>query len=170
MTSPEKNKLSMLYLLYRLDLPLSDEQMAEFFTAEGQPNYFELQQLLAELCDSGHLSRSESHGCLYCRITEKGREAVAMFKKKIHIRTLSRIDRFVEDHGHRLRNESQLAAEVMRAENGSYRVSLKVLEMDQMVMEITLAVPHADQAKAIAAAWKGHAKTIYKDLLVQLIP
>lgn len=168
--SPEKNKLGMLYLLHRLDLPVSDEQMAEFFTAEGQLNYFELQQLRAELCETGHLARSERRGRHYCRITEKGREAVTLFKKKIHVRTLSKIDRFVEDNSQRLRNESQLEAEVLRAEDGSYQVSLKVLEMDQPVMEIILAVPQADQAKAVASAWKDHAKTIYKHVLTQLIP
>ena len=46
-------KLIILYMLNKVDFPLTTSQISEFILDEGYTSYFKLQETLAELSDSG---------------------------------------------------------------------------------------------------------------------
>ena len=46
-------KLIVLYMLDRVDFPLSTSQISEFVLDKGYTTYFKLQQALSELMDAG---------------------------------------------------------------------------------------------------------------------
>ena len=48
-------KLIVLYMLDRVDFPLTTSQISEFILDKGYTTYFRLQSALAELTDSGLL-------------------------------------------------------------------------------------------------------------------
>ena len=45
-------KLIVLYMLNRVDFPLTNSQISEFILDEGYTTYFKLQQALSELIES----------------------------------------------------------------------------------------------------------------------
>lgn len=53
-------KLIILYMLDKVDFPLTNSQISEFILNEGYTTYFKLQQALSELLDSGFI-REESN-------------------------------------------------------------------------------------------------------------
>jgi hypothetical protein len=53
------NKLSVLFFAQALGIPLTNEQITEFFIKTYFLNYFDLQHILAELVESQHLVHME---------------------------------------------------------------------------------------------------------------
>ena len=54
-------KLIVLYMLDRVDFPLTTSQISEFILDKGYTTYFRLQSALAELTDSGLLKIELTH-------------------------------------------------------------------------------------------------------------
>ena len=46
-------KLIILYMLDKVDFPLTNSQISEFVLDKGYTDYFKLQQALSELADGG---------------------------------------------------------------------------------------------------------------------
>ncbi len=159
------SKLAVLYFVYALDMPLTNVHLAEFFTGDNILNYFDLQQLLVELCDTEHVQLSEYQSSQYYTLTDKGREAITLFKNKIHLKILSLIDDYAHENRARLKNESQLTADYEKLADDNYEVSLKVLELDHTVMEIKLYVPTIAQARAITGLWNKKALKTYQTII-----
>ena len=63
-------KLIILYMLQKVDFPLSNAQISGFILDKGYTNYFHLQQAISELIESG-LVRSETLERRYPRISKK---------------------------------------------------------------------------------------------------
>ena len=54
-------KLIILYMLDKVDFPLTNSQISEFILNEGYTTYFKLQQALSELLDSGFIREESAH-------------------------------------------------------------------------------------------------------------
>ena len=48
-------KLIILYMLNKVDFPLTNSQISEFILDEGYTSYFKLQQAISELIESGFI-------------------------------------------------------------------------------------------------------------------
>ena len=53
-------KLIVLYMLDKVDFPLTNSQVSEFILDEGYTTYFKLQQAISELAQSGFIRESFS--------------------------------------------------------------------------------------------------------------
>ena len=65
-------KLIVLYMLDRVDFPLTTSQISEFILDKGYTTYFRLQSALAELTDSGLLKIELTHNRTLYNLTEEG--------------------------------------------------------------------------------------------------
>ena len=54
-TSFKLYKLIVLYMLSKVDFPLTNAQISEFILDEGYTTYFKLQQAISELIESGFI-------------------------------------------------------------------------------------------------------------------
>lgn len=163
------NKLSILYYVQTMGIPLTNEQIAEFFTKEYLMNYFYLQQLLAELVESLHLAYMEVRQNHYYSLTEKGSEALDFFHTHIEPFNKERIFTYAEKNRIRLRNENQLTADYKQLDNQEYEVTLRVMEGKIKLMELKLNVTNSRQARVICSNWKTKAPEIYKKTMESLI-
>lgn len=74
------NKLSILYYVHSLDIPLTNTQVTQFFLENNIMNYFDLQQLLGQLVSSEHLICLETGHKSFYSITQKGRRTLRLFQ------------------------------------------------------------------------------------------
>src|SRR5690554_6811521 len=79
------NKLSILFFAQALNIPLTNEQITEFFIKKYLINYFDLQQMLVELVESNHLNYMEGRQNHYYTLADKGREVLEYFRSRIDI-------------------------------------------------------------------------------------
>ena len=62
-------KLIILYMLDKVDFPLTNSQISEFILNEGYTTYFKLQQALSELLDSGFIREESTHTRTFYHLT-----------------------------------------------------------------------------------------------------
>ena len=163
------NKLSVLFFAQALNIPLTNEQITEFFIKTCFMNYFDLQHILAELVESQHLVHMEGRQNHYYTLTDKGREALDFFQSRIDLHTRQDILEYANKNRDRLRNESQLTADYKRLDNSEYEVMLRVMEDDTVLLELKVNVINVTQAKAICSNWKSRAPEVYKKVMEYLI-
>lgn len=73
-------KLIILYMLDKVDFPLTNSQISEFILNEGYTTYFKLQQALSELLDSGFIREESTHTRTFYHLTEEGEETIITLK------------------------------------------------------------------------------------------
>ena len=82
-TSFKLYKLIVLYMLNKVDFPLTNAQISEFILDEGYTTYFKLQQAISELIESGFIREELTHSRTFYHLTEEGAETIHFFKNGI---------------------------------------------------------------------------------------
>ena len=88
-------KLIILYMLNKVDFPLTNSQLSEFILNEGYTTYFKLQQAISELINSGFIREESTHSRTFYHLTEEGAETIRYFKNDISPAIKSDIDKFL---------------------------------------------------------------------------
>jgi len=162
-------KLMILYMLDKVNFPLSNAQMCEFILDREYTSYFNLQQAISELLEASFI-RMESMGntSLY-HITDEGRNTLEYFGRKVSDAIKEDIDTFLKEHHYELRNESSTRADYYKTPAGEYAARCLVKEKDSTLIEITLTVPLEEQAASICTNWKQKNQEIYSFLMRELL-
>lgn len=87
-------KLIILYMLDKVDFPLTNSQISEFVLDKGYTDYFKLQQALSELADSGLILKESTHNRTLFHLTEDGKGTIHLFQDKISKPIQDDIDHF----------------------------------------------------------------------------
>ena len=64
-------KLIILYMLNKVDFPLTTSQISEFILDQGYTTYFKLQQAIAELIESGFIREEATRSRTFYHLTEE---------------------------------------------------------------------------------------------------
>ena len=76
-------KLIILYMLEKVDFPLTNAQISGFVLDKGYTNYFHLQQAISELIDSKLIQDKTVRNTSYYEITERGQKTLSYFEDQI---------------------------------------------------------------------------------------
>jgi DNA-binding PadR family transcriptional regulator len=162
-------KLIILYILDRVDFPMTNAQLSNFITDRQYTNYFNVQQVLADLTDDGYITLDQTRNAAFYRITPDGHEALSFFYKNISRNIRDDIDMYLSEQQYSLREESSNVADYHEARKGEYVVELKVVERETSVIEIRLTVPSKENAETICRNWRKKNADIYAYVLNSLL-
>lgn len=163
------DKLSILYLVDCLGIPLTNGQITRFFSEYSAINYFDLQQYIIELISGGLLDDMETGNSQFVSITSKGSEALIYFKKRISPALRNIIESYAEKNRTSLKDENQITADYKKITDKEYEVVCRVTEKELLLMELKLNVPNSDQAKQICEKWKIRAPEVFKAIFDRLM-
>ena len=76
-------KLIVLYMLEKVDFPLTNAQISGFILDKGYTTYFHLQQALSELTESELIHCETIRNSSYFSITKSGEQTLEYFGKEI---------------------------------------------------------------------------------------
>ena len=76
-------KLIVLYMLEKVDFPLSNTQISDFFLEKEYTNYFTVQQVVHDLIETDLISTESTHSNTQYSITAAGKETLQFFHDKI---------------------------------------------------------------------------------------
>ena len=162
-------KLMVLYMLRQASLPLSNEQISEFFLTKEYTNYLSLQQVIGELYDAHLIKSSSVRSQTRCEITKEGEEALGYFGKDIPDPVKEDIHHFISENNMRLRNEMGITADYQKLpQSTEFEVTCEIREGKGTLMKLSLAVPDEEQAQAIEARFRAKAEKIYNSILTLL--
>ena len=76
-------KLIVLFMLDKVDFPLTNSQISEFILDQGYTNYFTLQTAINELVESDMIGIENIRNSSLYHMEEAGKEAIDMFEVRI---------------------------------------------------------------------------------------
>jgi DNA-binding PadR family transcriptional regulator len=162
-------KLIILYILNRVDFPLTNAQISEFILDEGYTTYFKLQQAISELVESNLIREESTHNRTFYHITEEGTEIVYYFKSDISPAIQKDINNFLKQKKYELKNEVSVKSDYHRNPNGEYSVKCQVIEQRIPLIELTVTAPTEDEAETIANNWTRKNQELYAYIMSQLL-
>ena len=161
-------KLIVLYMLDRVDFPLTKSQVGDFILEREYTNFLTLQQTIAELIDAGLVTARSNRNRTHLSITDEGRSTLSYFQNRIGDSIKNEINVFFSENEMTMRNEVSVLADYYKSVSGEYEAHLTAKEKDVTVIEITLSVPDEETASAICANWQKKNQDIYQYLTKQL--
>lgn len=162
-------KLIILYMLDKVDFPLTNSQISEFILNEGYTNYFTLQQALSELADSGFIHEEATHSRTFYHLTEEGEQTITFFKNDISPAIQADIHTFLKNKKYELKNEVAVKADYYQNPNHEYSVRCQVIEHEAPLIDLTITVPTETEAETISNNWAKKSQEIYAMIMTQLL-
>lgn len=162
-------KLIILYMLNKVDFPMTNSQISEFILDKGYTTYFKLQQALSELADAELLREETTHNRTLYHLTEDGAQSIQYFTNKISRSIQEDIDNFLREKQYDLKNEVSVKADYYRNTAGEYSVRCQVLENQEPLIDLTLSVPTESEAESISNNWQKKNQEIYAWVMSQLL-
>ena len=162
-------KLIVLYMLSKVDFPLTNAQISDFILTKGYTTYFKLQQAISELCEAELVREEVIHSRTLYHLTEDGAQSISFFKNKISKAIQDDIDTFMKEKKYDLKNETSIKADYYKNTAGEYSVRCQVLEGAEPLIELTLSVPSEHEAETIATNWQKKNQQVYAWLMGELL-
>jgi predicted transcriptional regulator len=151
-----ENKLILLYILEKIQLPLSNTLITEIVLENNLLNYFHLQLYLSELAASGFLKAEKEDKRQLYSITPKGENVLEYFENRISKSKKETIKTYLDTHGELLKKEVQVTADYLPGDDKDYIVTCKITEDGINVIDLKLRVSSNEQAKQICTKWKSN--------------
>ena len=162
-------KLIILYMLDKIDFPLTNSQISEFILNEGYTNYFTLQQTLSELSASGFIHEESTHSRTFYHLTEEGRQTLHFFKNDISSAIQDDINEFLTQKKYELKNEVSVKSDYYQNSNGDFSVRCQVFEQGSPLIDLTLTAPTEAQAQTMSNNWAKKNQEIYATIMTKLL-
>ena len=160
------NKLLLLYLIEKMDLPLSRSQITDYIRQDELMDYYTLQQTMADMVDGGYLEMTMDNNTTIYTITDEGLQTLEYFEKHIPSGIRSKINQFVRENRKNIQRAFENTATFFPSEaNDEFLVKCGVYEESRVLMEISISVDTREQARIIQNNWKANAKTLYGDII-----
>ena len=88
-------KMIVLYMLERVDFPLSNTQITSFFLDNDYTTYFHVQQTINELLDSRLIQKKKQGNSTCYMMTETGKETLSYFGKNLSDQIRGEIEQYL---------------------------------------------------------------------------
>lgn len=161
-------KLIILYMLNRVDFPLTKAQIGDFILEREYTNFLTLQQAIGELIDAGFVTAKSIRNRTHLILTEDGRQTLSFFGNQISDSIKKEIDEYFRNHELEMRNEVSILSDYYKSTSGEYEAHLTAQDKGIHLIDLTLSVPLEETAVSICDNWQKKNQEIYQYLIEQL--
>ena len=170
MTEPQTlTKLIVLYMLDKVDHPVTKAQIYDFILEKEYSNYFTLTQATYELTEDGFIESSSTHSSTFLSLTDKGRDTLTFFANRISEGIKQDINTYYEDHRMEIANDVSVITNYYRTSDGDYVADLTAREKSSDLINIRVNMPTEDSARAVCDHWRDKSAEIYSFVLEKLL-
>jgi DNA-binding PadR family transcriptional regulator len=162
-------KLMILYMLKKVNFPLTNSQLSAFFLSREYTTFFTLQQALSELMEAKLIRSATIRNSTQYEITPEGEETFQFFGKKVSPAIIEDMDTYIRENRFKMRNEVGTTADYYKSTNQDYIVQCDVNEGKSKLISLSLSVPDESQAELMCSHWKENSKDIYAYVMKKLL-
>ena len=161
-------KLIVLYMLSRVDFPLTKAQIGDFILEREYTNFLTLQQAIGELIDAGLVTAQSIRNRTHLLLTKDGSETLSFFGNQISPSIKEDINDYFKENEIALRNEVSILSDYYKSTSGEYEAHLVAKDKGINLIDITISVPCEETAAAICDNWQKKNQDIYQYIIGQL--
>ena len=162
-------RLTILYLLYRVNYPVSTNMLTGFLLTNDFLDYFNLQQLIGELMDDGYVSCEETHGKTLYRITASGKDAWRLLSGELSGVMKNDVDKYLKEHNAELCEDVSVLARYYDEDASHYIVNMSVEEAGHKLIELNVNVSSREEAEHMCTQWKSKSEKLYPMIMQELM-
>lgn len=161
-------KLIVLYMLNRVDFPLTKAQIGDFILEKEYTNFITLQQAISELIDADMLKAKSIRNRTHLEITKDGIETLEFFSNRISTQIKDEIDAYFVENKFQLKNEVSVISNYYKSTTGEYEANLIIKEKKINLVNLTMSVPSEEIAASICEKWEAANQEVYSFLVNKL--
>ncbi|MBB2181614.1 DUF4364 family protein [Lachnospiraceae bacterium MD1] len=162
-------KLIVLYILSRVNFPLTNAQLTSFILEKEYTNYFNIQQSISELIDDAFVEVKTIRNSSLYRITDSGYETLLLFDNMISSAIKEDIEVYLQENKYELQAEVSTQADYYQVKKGEYAAHLSVEERSSTIIDLTLLVTTQEEASLICNNWKDKSSEVYSNIMSILL-
>ena len=162
-------KLIFLYLLDRVEFPLTNGQICAFVAEEQYTDYFTVQETLADMVESKLLETELVRNSTFYSLTDSGKETLSYFKDDISTAIRKDIENYLKKNKMKLRDENAVLADYSNLDEGRFSVRLQIKEKDNYIVDMTWVVSDERQAIMLCDNWNKKSSEIYRHMMKELM-
>ncbi|MCD8231636.1 MAG: DUF4364 family protein [Clostridiales bacterium] len=162
-------RMIILYMLDKVEYPLTNTQITNFILEKDYTNYFTVQQTLFDLLSTELITAESTHSNTRYRITDEGRKTLRFFEDKVSPEIREDINTYFAEHHYELRQETSAYADYYKASGTGYQVRCRIKNLEQDEVDLTLAVRTREQAEAVCTNWEKDYTEVYSMLMDMLV-
>lgn len=162
-------KLMALYMLRKVNFPLTNTQITEFMTGHDYTDYFHVQQALSDLAGANLVTVEKIRNSTQYTATIAGEKTLEYFTDDISYAIKKDIDVYLRENAFELRNESCTLADWVLTDEGAYAVTCRVREGREDIISITINVTSEEEAEHVCEMWPEKSQELYYDIMTKLL-
>ena len=155
-------KVVILYILARIDTPLSRQEIYELAYQDDSLNYFDFSECLPELVSSGHLTLNSIQRY---SITEKGRAQGAELEDSVAVPIVQKVSAAIAQKRNQLRRDSNITVSARQDAEGQWISTLSYRDDNKPLMTLSLLAPNEPLAESMAENLRKQADLLYKQAM-----
>ena len=161
-------KLIVLYMLDRVNFPMTGAQISDFMLEKEYTDFMTLQQIISELTQAGMISTQSIRNRTHLSITTEGKETLRFFENRIGEAIKTDVKTYLQEREFDLRNEVSVLADYYKATSGEYEARLVAKDRGISLIDMTLSVPTKDLAETICDNWQKKNQDVYQYVIKAL--
>lgn len=162
-----ENKVLILYILNKIDKPVSNDELLQLVLSIEDMNYFYFQQFLLDLLENKYIETYKENDFseqIY-RLTNAGQEALELTQDLIPGIVKLKIDSTIKGELQDIEEEISIVSEFTPEDDGGFIVTCKIIEYNKTIFEVSTFAGSREQAKLISDNWKENAVNIYPNMI-----
>lgn len=161
------SKVLILYILDKLEKPVSNDELFQLVLSTQDMNYFYFQQFLLDLLENKYITffKETSNSEEVYSITPSGKETLELTKDLVPGIIKLKVDSTLKSELKEIEEEVSIISEFTPEDDGAYTVSCKVVENNKTIFEVSMYAASREQAKFISDNWKQNAIDIYPKII-----
>ncbi len=162
-------KLITLYMLDRVDFPLSNSTITGFILETGYTDFATIQQVLGIIQDDGYIDVESNRSNTSYTLTDQGREMLEFFGSKISDEIKKEINDYLTKNKYELKQAANVVSEFYRTTSSDYAVHCCIKENNSSLIDLTMSVPDEEIADEMCNKWKDASQDIYQYIVKRLM-
>jgi len=170
--SSEEHKLMLLYLVSRMELPMSRGQIIDFISEKELMSYFTLEETLSGMVETGLLEeltseeKAQDENTTRYQLTDDGLTTLDFFASHISQTVKLIINKYIEENRGEIKRSYESNAHYFpNKEETEFTVKCGIYEDDRALLEVAVNVDSREQAKLIQSNWRKDTSGLYMKII-----
>ncbi len=163
-----ENKVFILYILNKMEKPITNEGLLKLVLSVVDMNYFYFQQFLLDLLERKYIICFEQEGKHVYQITDSGKETLRLTSNIVPGIMKLKADISFENELKESVEANSITAEYTPRSENDYMVTCKINENNNCIFQVSVFAGSREEAKKIVDNWKDNAYRIYPEILNSL--
>lgn len=163
------DKLVLLFMIEKIDMPVSTLQLMKIVLDNKFMNYFSFQQILNEISENKLVENHTNGSSNFFLITESGKKSLEYFKERIPLGIATYIENNINTIRSAVKQDTSIHTEIIQESDNQFVCVCRIQEENFSLLDVKISVGTKSDAQIIINNWRTNPQTIYEEVLQSML-